>query len=213
MAGLHAQPLAHAQAPAQGTLWDVYLSEGGRRVAPLAKAILSDANVDLLTRTLQAKAVLKLGALAPAAADLTLPQCDAFANALMEGALSFGYLHVDASTLAAANKQIMEWTMVRLTTEQSTFARWREFMEVGVNPAMAPRPGCDTERADRKELQHPALGHGLYNPWEAYAEEHNLLDTFQPFNGLKPQDVTGSDDMRIQVVPWAPPARHGRIPW
>lgn len=198
-------------APRKATLWEIYLSEGGPRSAPLARALLSDANIDLLTHALRVKAAAKLGALSPAPEDLTLARCDAFANAVMTAALDLGDLAVNADTLGAANKQALEWTMVRLTTEQSTFQRWRAFAETGVEPL--PRPEFDTARADRKELQHPLFGTGLYSPWDAYAEERKLFDVFRPFNGLNPQDVTDSDDLRIKLVPWAPPAVHGQIPW
>lgn len=207
----HTQPLAPAPSPKYATLWEVYLREGGSPRAPLARALLSDVNVELLTSALKLKARVKLGALSPPEQDLTLTHCDAFANALMQGALKMGFMGVTDATLAAANKQIMEWIMVRLTTEQSTFARWRDFMERGV--PLDERPDMDTERAERKELMRPVMGHGLYSPWEAYAEQRHLIDEFRPFNGLTPQDVTDSDDMRVQLVPWAPPAVNGRIPW
>lgn len=193
----------------RGTLWELYLAEGNRPVAPLAHALLSDANVALLTRVLQQKAALKLGALAPAPQDLTLTNCDAFATALMEGARALGYLALTDSTLLSANRHILGGAMFRLTTEQSTWARQKEFAEDGIQ--LEPRPESDTERGDRKESMRPALGHGLYTPWDAYAEERGLIDHFRPFNGLTPRDVTDSDDMRIRVVPWAAPAVHGRI--
>lgn len=205
------QPILHAPRTTHGTLWGLYLEQGGRPTAPLARAILSDANVDLLTAALKIKARLKLGALSPPEEDLVITHCDAFATAVMEGALTLGYLAVTDSTLTAANKQIIQWTLVRLTTEQSTFQAWREFLEGGVR--LDDRPAGDVDRQMRKELMRPAMGHGLYSPWEAYAEERGLIDHYRPFNGLTPRDVTDSDDMRVQVVPWAPPARHGRIPW
>ena len=209
--GLHAQPLQRAPEPEYGTLWDIYLAEGGGSPAPLARAMLSDANVGLLTRAVQAKAVTVLGALSPDPEDLVLDRCDAFANSLIQTAITMGGQDVVASTLAAANKRVLAATMLCLSTEESTGARWREFLEQGVNPSMAPRPGGDHERADRKELQRAPLGTGLYSPWDAYAEKRGLFDTYQPFNGLDPRDVTGSDDLRVQLVPWAPPAAHGVV--
>lgn len=212
--GKHGDRLPHAPPPRMGTLWDLYLSAGGADlgVAPLAVALLSDANVALLTRVLAGKAAALLGDLAPPPHDLVLGRCDAFSNGLMQVALDAGWLAVTPSTLAGANARVMTEVLKRLSSEASAFARWREFLEVGVNPAMAPRPGWDTDMGDRRELQHAPMGHGTYNPWEAIGERAGWLDRFAPDRGMTPQALSGSDDLRIRVVPWAPPAVHGVVP-
>ena len=192
------------------TLWDVYTRHGGRADAPLAAALLSDANVELLTRVLRAKAVAQLGPLAPPPASLSIDACDAFSTALITGAIDHGWLAVNSRTLETTNRKILDAALKRLSIEQSTWHRWRTFAETG--PQLEPRPETDHERADRKELQRPGLGKGLFNPWESYGEARGLVDTYQPFNGLSVREISDADDMRVQVVPWAPAAVHGQIP-
>lgn len=205
-------PLPASAAPQRATLYDIFLAEGGRRAGRgLPVALLSDANVALLTHALRLKASAKLGALCPP--DLSLEGSDAFANALMNVALELQWQGVSASTLAGANAEVLARALLRLSTESSTFARHKEFMELGVNPAMAPRPEFDAERAERKELQRPTFGHAAHSPWDAYAESRGLFDEFRPFNGLAPHEATGSDEWRVKVFPWAPAARHGAVPW
>lgn len=194
----------------QATLWDIFSTHcGTRRPQPLGRALLSDANVALLTQVFQQKAVAQLGALAPPLQALTVDACDAFSTALFKGAEELGWLDVTARTLETANRQILDWALFRLSTEQSTWQQWREFAEVGVR--LDERPEFDDDRSNRKELQRPGLGKGLFNPWESYGETRGLVDKFQPFNGLSVHEISDADDMRVQVVPWAKPAVHGRF--
>jgi len=188
----------------------VYRRNGGRTPAPLAVALLSDANVELLTRVLRAKALAQLGPLAPPPASIAVDACDAFSTALITGAVEHGWLAVTSRTLEAANRKILDAALTRLSIEQSTWHRWRTYAEKG--RPLDPRPETDHERADRKELQRPGLGKGLFNPWESYGEARGLIDTYQPFNGLSVREISDADDMRVQVVPWAPAAVHGQIP-
>ena len=197
------------------TLWDVFLrnctATQRARPNPLAVAILSDANIELITGILRQKAITQLGPLAPSSDALTVDSCDAFATALIVTATNMGGLDVRANTLESANRAILETTLSRLSTEQSTWQKWREYNKMGER--LDERPEFDSDRADRKELQRPGVGKGVYNPWESYAEERGLIDTFQPFNGLSMREMSDSDDMRVQIVPWAPAAVHGQIPW
>lgn len=200
----------------EGTLWDIYMQHGGARRAPLARGLLSDANVALLTAALAAKATRLLGALTPPPPDLTVARCDAFATSLLTTALDMGALDLVPSTLGAANARIVASALTRLSAEASDGARWRAFLEQGVNPAMAPRPGVDTAVGDRRELQHAPLGRGVYSPLEAVAEAQGWYDRFQPYRGLSPRQMSGSDELRIRVIPaavvapplpsWAPPS-------
>lgn len=188
------------------TLFQFYCREGGgRRSDALAAVFLGDANQELLARALALRAHAVLGDMCPPPDALRVDTSDAVFNGVMTAARELGWLQVTAATLENINKEALERIMVALSTEQSTFARWKEFLEVGVNPAMAPRPGYDAERAERKELQHPTFGTGMFSPWDAYAEERGLFDSFQPYNGLSWREMSGSDDLRIKVLPWARP--------
>lgn len=194
------------------TLWQIYVMEGGAPSAPLARALLSDANIALLTRVLQAKATTELGELSPQPQNLTLTHCDAFSNAIMDVALKQGWMGLSASSLTRANQEVIKHALLRLTTEQNQFAVWKRYLERGgSDAALVPRPETDEERADRKELQRGPLGHNISSPWDTLGPQLGITQEYKPFNGFSARDISGSDDLRVQVVPWAPPySRHPR---
>lgn len=187
----------------RATLLEIYRSLGGPACAPLAAAMLGDANVALLSRALALRVGARLaGTLAPAAEELTLRRSASFANALMNVAMERGDLAASAPNLEGANRRVLQLAGDAIVQDARLGARHRELLEGGV--PLDERTCGDGGAAARREMRRGPAGVGISSPWDAYMFERNLLYETRPFHGLTPREMTGSDDWRIKTGLWAP---------
>ncbi len=131
--------------------------------------------------------------------------------------MEMGHFQPSADNLAAINKAALDKAFEVLSIESSYFARWDEFQREGVRPTDVGRPELDEDHLRSLEMKRAPFGLGSYNPTEVmWGGTIDKFDDFQRFIGYTAdgkssiQEVTGSDDDRLRVVPWGPLARNDK---
>lgn len=199
-----------------GTLWDHFLASADVKTMPrdmplLKNHFFTDANIARIETAIQERCAQRLGSKSPPRYSLTVRGSDPVRDAVFQAAMQMGYLRPSADHLAKINLAALDMAFEALSHESSDFARWDEFTRDGVTPADAGRPEFDMDKMRSLELKRAPFGKGSYNPHEA--AWGGAIDSFDDIWGLlgydasgksRIQEVTGSDDDRIRVIPWAP---------
>lgn len=140
---------------------------------------------------------------------------DAVRDAVFAAAHEMGHFKPTRDHLRMINQNALDKAFEAMSHESSTFHRWDQFTRDGVTPADAERPELDEDRLRSLELKRAPFGKALWNPHEAmWGGAIDDFDDVYKLIGIaadgssKMQDITGSDDDRIKVVPWAPLHRH-----
>jgi len=193
------------------TLYEAHIARHGwsRGAETLAYHILCDKNIALLETLLRQRVDNELGPLAPKT--VAFGECDAIAAAVNDGVDKYGSTAPTIRNLVSANQYILDNAAWTLSVEMSTFHRWEEFRKHGVHPAMIERPEFDQDHMNRLENTRTPFGLGLFG-WNP-VEEHfgGVIHDWYYVPGSSIQDITGSDDMRVRVVPYGPLWRQENI--
>jgi hypothetical protein len=105
--------------------------------------------------------------------------------------------------LRKMNSQCFKIGHRNLSVDLSSWRRWDEFLEYGVNPAMAEHPKVDRYRAEMRLSKRPLFGRGatFANPWESVFG--GAVDDFSQMWDLvstKRADTAGTAEYRVKIM-------------
>lgn len=178
-----------------------------RAASPLRSVFLSDKNLSVLVRAFRRFGREVLAMTDEEIARLSLGDNDPMTQAIWGTAQSEAArtLTLTDAHLRKLNQEAFKIGHRNLSIDISTYRRWDEFLEFGVNEAMAPRPSIDVYRAEMKLAKRPIFGHGAtrFNPFESMYEG-GAVDDFEQMWGLvstRRAEIAGTDDYKIKVLP------------
>lgn len=178
-----------------------------RAASALRTMFLSDKNLAVLLRAFRRYGREILHMTDEEIARLSLGDNDPITQAVWGTAQSEAArtLTLTDAHLRKLNQEAFKIGHRNLSIDVSTYRRWDEFLEYGVNEAMVPRPTIDVYRAEMKLAKRPIFGHGAirFNPFESMYEG-GAVDDFEQMWGLvstRRAEIAGTDAYRIKIIP------------
>ena len=197
--------------------YEDYLSSKGAPMAasPIVQLFFCDDNVAAIEEAVFARLGQLVGDLRGGKEACTVAKNLNLRDAIFHVAFTRGRARMNEANLLMMNRAAVERACQMMSPELTAQARYERFRKYGSRPTDIERAQLDPERGDRVEGTRPM--HGLmgfrHSPWEvAYGGgapqmyDHYTRLTTNHQGGILSQR-TGSDDLRVQVVPAFSPVR------
>lgn len=180
----------------------------------LLRLYFSDSNVQAIEDAIHARLGQLIGDLRDAREATTVQNSIQLRDALFQVAFERGHQPANPEILLDMNRRAVERAVNALSAELVYQARFERFRKHGARPTDISRPESDRERGDVRESKAPIFGMGFRsNPFEAafggavrsYDQFWNLVGNNRAEGGRTLlSHRTGSDAIRIQVIPGMP---------
>jgi len=180
-------------------------SVGTRADSEIRNVFLSDANLASLLHAFRRFGTEVLHMTKEELDTISFGSNDAITQAVWGTAqsdLAWSLTPTDAH-LRKMNSQCFKIGHRNLSADLSSWRRWDEFLEYGVNPAMAEHPKVDRYRAEMRLSKKPLFGRGatFANPWESVFG--GAVDDFSQMWDLvstRRGETAGTDEYRVRVM-------------